>query len=571
MRDFTTSVDLCYWRTHDHPSWNRAEKAFAQTFRDDPVAALQRFRSLYTSRKTPRIALGSELMSCAIVLGDFFTALDEKMDMDRRHFPIDNPEDIGVPQWRACASSGFPVLLMDMASDDRLFDEEEPWADCILHMLYGVTYVWREQLLPNHFVGPGKPPLPDDTASRFLDRVQPFLANLWKNRQQATRECGELNLRCKTIQNLLRELYKLCINKFQRVDTMKDTKLAHIDILFFAVGSPLHIASPQIVGSGIWGMELFMNLYAQESLRKSGGAGMLERFVTDGIDPERILNAFAVLMGDHGRREMADRQLKHTLHCLTFFITDTSGAYLDAMCSVPLIHSVAMSLQRQERYGIVDYGQDNLEMWSISAMILRTLFDLLVERVDGPKMHGEDVLYILTRGINLCASYVKFPGLKLDTRKLLKDMLGALSENVTLWRQAVQDSITEESSTINEVVLEQLRESARLNWYPSLSDLRDTQKELESISSPATTSIIRNWEQLGRHLGCDEITERKRVEGQRRRMCAWSSCKYHRMPAPASLRSCGGCGERKYCSTECQRSDWKEGGHKSRCRRIKSA
>ncbi|KAJ3290375.1 hypothetical protein HDU79_003360, partial [Rhizoclosmatium sp. JEL0117] len=31
---------------------------------------------------------------------------------------------------------------------------------------------------------------------------------------------------------------------------------------------------------------------------------------------------------------------------------------------------------------------------------------------------------------------------------------------------------------------------------------------------------------------------------------------------------CAGCQSRSYCSKDCQRSDWKEGGHKRQCKEI---
>lgn len=33
------------------------------------------------------------------------------------------------------------------------------------------------------------------------------------------------------------------------------------------------------------------------------------------------------------------------------------------------------------------------------------------------------------------------------------------------------------------------------------------------------------------------------------------------------FKACGGCKEKYYCGVECQTKDWKEGGHKARCRK----
>lgn len=38
-----------------------------------------------------------------------------------------------------------------------------------------------------------------------------------------------------------------------------------------------------------------------------------------------------------------------------------------------------------------------------------------------------------------------------------------------------------------------------------------------------------------------------------------------------SARLCGGCGARSYCGRECQKNDWKNGDHKTKCAELKLA
>ncbi|KZV61531.1 hypothetical protein PENSPDRAFT_293280 [Peniophora sp. CONT] len=52
--------------------------------------------------------------------------------------------------------------------------------------------------------------------------------------------------------------------------------------------------------------------------------------------------------------------------------------------------------------------------------------------------------------------------------------------------------------------------------------------------------------------------------------CAWSGCeRYCKEVVGMRLSACKGCGQVRYCGRECQRSDWTNGGHKARCRRLK--
>ena len=48
-----------------------------------------------------------------------------------------------------------------------------------------------------------------------------------------------------------------------------------------------------------------------------------------------------------------------------------------------------------------------------------------------------------------------------------------------------------------------------------------------------------------------------------------SRCRTSR--AAEFIKLCGGCHTTKYCSVDCQRADWREGGHKLECKKIGAA
>ncbi|KAI0321555.1 hypothetical protein OF83DRAFT_1098558 [Amylostereum chailletii] len=72
-------------------------------------------------------------------------------------------------------------------------------------------------------------------------------------------------------------------------------------------------------------------------------------------------------------------------------------------------------------------------------------------------------------------------------------------------------------------------------------------------------------------MNLNEVEERDQYEKDRAKFCSWSDCPFNIMRSPGSLHVCRGCGEVRYCGRECQIKDWKEDGHKWKCKRLKAA
>ncbi|VDB84264.1 unnamed protein product [Peniophora sp. CBMAI 1063] len=118
---------------------------------------------------------------------------------------------------------------------------------------------------------------------------------------------------------------------------------------------------------------------------------------------------------------------------------------------------------------------------------------------------------------------------------------------------------------------ELLLQSIRPVWYRTIHHLGRIQRRDTSIAKKCL-KLISVWMKLGDILALEEDAEKKEYERSMKReaqMCAWAACQYHKMPSGSPTRACAGCGEARYCSRPCQQSDWKEGGHKKRCKRIK--
>ncbi|KZV76193.1 hypothetical protein PENSPDRAFT_747887 [Peniophora sp. CONT] len=101
-------------------------------------------------------------------------------------------------------------------------------------------------------------------------------------------------------------------------------------------------------------------------------------------------------------------------------------------------------------------------------------------------------------------------------------------------------------------------------WYRALHRLRG--------DSSARKDVVRAWYRLGKSLELDEDTERaafQRDADNMLRNCDWRDCTWYIRLPQKPVKRCKGCDRAYYCSSECQKRAWKEGGHKKACRAIK--
>ncbi|VDB87105.1 unnamed protein product [Peniophora sp. CBMAI 1063] len=176
-----------------------------------------------------------------------------------------------------------------------------------------------------------------------------------------------------------------------------------------------------------------------------------------------------------------------------------------------------------------------------------------------------DFIDLLVAGVELaaggCSSYVS----RGDLHVVLVEITGMVM------RQIERDTIECRGQLPEYVASLRLRAASPSGWYPSLQRLtvaapKIEEKELNGYAP--VSDVIECWAKFGAFIGLDAAEERKRYERGKQDHCNWHKC---RKPSDGALdlRKCAGCGEARYCSRECQRLDWKEGGHKKLCRRLK--
>ncbi|KAI0311232.1 hypothetical protein OF83DRAFT_1151715 [Amylostereum chailletii] len=112
-------------------------------------------------------------------------------------------------------------------------------------------------------------------------------------------------------------------------------------------------------------------------------------------------------------------------------------------------------------------------------------------------------------------------------------------------------------------------------WYHTLRALQ-AMPELPAELEEDRRTVLQVWKVFGTVLNLDEAKEKERHEraaAEARKavlsVCAWKECRFHSEKPSHVLQTCRGCRDVAYCDRLCQSKDWKEGGHKSRCKRIK--
>ncbi|KZV69291.1 hypothetical protein PENSPDRAFT_486920 [Peniophora sp. CONT] len=119
---------------------------------------------------------------------------------------------------------------------------------------------------------------------------------------------------------------------------------------------------------------------------------------------------------------------------------------------------------------------------------------------------------------------------------------------------------------------EAFQQATQRVWYRTLKTLRD-HRSSDIRGKHKCKQLILAWQVFGKTLDLVEADEKAAYDREMKaaaHLCGWSGCKYHEKEPPHPVRTCAGCGEVRYCSRPCQQKDWREGGHKQKCKRLKA-
>ncbi|KZV70221.1 hypothetical protein PENSPDRAFT_455015 [Peniophora sp. CONT] len=122
----------------------------------------------------------------------------------------------------------------------------------------------------------------------------------------------------------------------------------------------------------------------------------------------------------------------------------------------------------------------------------------------------------------------------------------------------------------------QIKKSVKRHWYKTIVDVREIVRSgnlpIGDAQVEKRGEIVASWAAFAKEYGLDPDHEEAQYLFELKRtaqFCASKDCEFHKKMPPHPTRACAGCSEVRYCSRACQLKDWKDGGHKARCKRLK--
>ncbi|VDC02287.1 unnamed protein product [Peniophora sp. CBMAI 1063] len=233
----------------------------------------------------------------------------------------------------------------------------------------------------------------------------------------------------------------------------------------------------------------------------------------------------------------------------------THPEFLSGIASTGLIKVGMESVNRQALKGLPGTQSDSLvHLLGMYTAIMKIAFGSPHQAACTALIREGSPVEIVSRALRVCVEENQSSGLSYDM------CLNALR---TLGNCALCTNNLSTKSTLRKA----MRQGVREEWYPTLVFLRRTAAR---ASDSQHNRVVSEWKRLGEDLEFDEGVQKALYERELRkaqRHCTRIACRYHQELCPVRVRACKGCYEVRYCSSPCQRQDWKE-GHKSRCKRL---
>ncbi|KZV64841.1 hypothetical protein PENSPDRAFT_756982 [Peniophora sp. CONT] len=563
--------------------WNAEQNAYDQALREGPTAALDHFRTLVIRQASPSSMSDNDelLLLSQVLMEQFEMFLDETMETNE-----------GL--WRASIESEFILFLTAVISGPGFFDHILGFAVNICRMLVAILHIWGLGLkvAENKVDQDGTNRnatrrMPSGLSEAFWSAAETMWMSLWDRRGSFARVFSSGVGRAISI-------------GFDRIAYMMQKIRNRI---FVDPGAhPVMVQVAYCSWVYLHGSELLTEAHEIE-LPSSHHALMLvhdhyERLckTDDGNSVLPQSHVFVAKLAEATDARTAVRAARNALSYSESLIDDHLSFYIQLLSlqmkviglhrysSMPLMDAFSLALSRQVHAS---------DPQSEPGVQTRRNTEVCGEILE----HIRAMLPGLKTGAILSAS---FPGYKLwdvlvaglfttshaDT--LLHHVTGhcergdhtALAEGLSTLLDRLFALLNSLISAIRldrlpRSVVENLRDSGvkprALHtsgiWHNEVRHLRHSLRQ--DPSSTTYITLLDTWVKLGDTLGIDETYERDLEAANKARRCSWRLCVYHSKPSDKPLLVCKGCKEARYCSAACQRSDWKQGGHRTDCRRVK--
>ncbi|KZV71164.1 hypothetical protein PENSPDRAFT_416085 [Peniophora sp. CONT] len=535
-------------------------------------AAVAHLKSLFLATRGSVLRPGDELVKAIASLSTSLCVPELGLSEGRLYT---GTLKIGGDLWQAIISSELLFLLLEIVKDDSFVIQPQAWISDVLTCVAGFLSVWLAHVLQTENRVPA---LPVGLAQRVITELDSASKPVWSRMAVFLNEKrGVPNAPYR----ILEMLASICIDGGMLqsfLHTEDKTALSRnefIPISFCAwtratsggVDSNIKLRQTPVLLKDYWRDHVLGGGTLSASEMKAPKLDIAVALV--GTSP--VVEAFCA--------QMASPMVLDGFLCdilliggvITSSVLAQNAALREAFWESPISRRLSEALQRQvQNRGI--FGGDGHTFVRI-CKLAGDLIDWVGMCVDCGKCsatQGRDCLDVIMRLSIMAVHGLRFVGNEdRELSSLLEKNATTLLSVVGKWTFFIGEhsSVHGRGDDFRRVQT-QMRTAARDVWYPTILRLR----ALSEILGKRTdyNNIVGCWSLFGNALGLQEDVERARYSQQGSRLCSWTTCRYYCTPAPNALSTCKGCQEARYCSRECQRSDWKQGGHRIVCRRVKS-
>ncbi|VDB86613.1 unnamed protein product [Peniophora sp. CBMAI 1063] len=544
---------------------------FDQRLREGPSAAIEHFRSLFMSRGPAPMPARGELMTAIYVISFRFSfrdgedwvwppKLEELWDINRN---VETVDALGPELWRACIGSELPMLLIDIIAAKDFFAQPAAWITAVLDCLFGFMEIVIYDIEPKANTprgGPGSGFLPLPFVKKFLRKTRLVWDAVWEHRTEVV--AADADRRLRTIEKLAHFVERAYRYKYSIHGDLVGTKIAYIALFSWTAQSRTSITQ---VGEGT-GLSAFLSFV--DETRSASGTDTVQTIMPDIINSiglEKILTTARTSLDHSALGQMKDESLRRVLQTVDAIVRTNLDTRM-TFWNFSFAPSAMKALRRQSKEGvpIFEDWKTNIRIVNCCMGLIHTaIVGLFVSNTKLPP--GEDIFFLQERAVQCALAGMAALGSVYDT----------VNGDMVVFNELFEPFLMQWSDTHlrklvglgQERLLQSYKTVACECWYENMRNIRGAR--YTQITRDSYQMLVDCWSLLGKALSLDEVKERDRFETRRTRLCSWKMCPSHQKPSDKPLQVCKGCKEARYCSRECQMSDWKDGGHRKLCRRLK--
>ncbi|KZV64839.1 hypothetical protein PENSPDRAFT_756980 [Peniophora sp. CONT] len=549
--------------------WNAGQRAYERALVDGPTAALERFRTAFQNRAPGPLSKGDEVVELAEVLNvRMYEAFGDTLELRR-----------------AITENKIVPFLVDIMAEPHFLQHYLGFSSSICGLLMGNLDLWLSAARDQRFGNGDRAQL---NALGFSDvywkKLDKAWESLWEQRMHLINS-NDLRFKLALLEQL--ELIAFSTRDLEMTLSINPKGSKRLVQVAFFVWAQLH-GNERMSEKDVLQLRSYHHApailwdYYSVSALSSSTIQLSVKQIFEDVGIDRSIRAAENAMKWSflltGAQLVACIKMLTLLHN-TFLSSPLLSNMLRPMAMA--FDSQEMRLKFAESQGLGSTADkalsQRMEAVSAGCEHIKIVFLALHAGLAQPSMFPaasiQAVWSIFLHAVDLA---FKTEELRLGHRNARPvSSEASLSKLTAAFAQATDSlAVALNEGGLPTAVIDGLRTDATAHtegtstWYSIVPDVRRSIKAQSPLSS-RFTAFLDAWTTLGKALGIDEVEERNRRASYQARICSWRTCSFHFTPSPKPLFTCKGCHETRYCSKDCQTRDWKQGGHREECRRLK--